>query len=152
MKLKEINTLEEFLEWWPILRLSLEELNIIQKWELWRVSEETLFAAMLKAATRGKRGIFFLAMSETNEYLGYVFGHEQVMNLNIPVMHIYAEFSTNKAGGVCKFLTNSFDDEAKSRGYKMTTLCSARFGGSAFRFAEDRLKYRRVNVTFAKEL
>ena len=131
---------------------SLEELNETQKWDRWKLLQEEFFAALMRAATKAPKGVFIVALDDEGNYLGYICGFEQVMSLATPVMHMYAIFSNQKQQGVGKFLSHRFDEVAKERGYKVTTLCSARFGGSAFRFFEDRLGYRRVNTTFAKEL
>jgi hypothetical protein len=152
MKIVEINELSTFLEWWPTILESLDTLNKTQKWEFWHLTPEHYFRAATKAATTGDKGIFLLAISDQGEYLGYVFGYEQVVALITPVMHLFSAFSNKKESRVYKFLVDSFDQMSKDRGYSVTTFCTSRFGGSVFRFAEDRLKYRRVNITFAKEL
>lgn len=151
MKLIEVNNLDLFLRWWPTVLEGLDELNATQKWEYWHLTPEHFFMAASKAATTEK-GIFYIALNQHDEFLGYIFGYEQVVALITPVMHLFAAFSNKKESGINKFLVAAFDDEAKRRGYSVTTFCTARFGGSVFRMAEDRLKYRRVNVTFAKQL
>lgn len=146
-KVLRIVDLDTATEVWPFILRGLDDLNDPHKGRAgW--SPEMLLYHFLSCITSG---VAFLLQSKNGKPLGYIFGKEN-SSFKEKGIEILASYSSGKYLKTREELFAFLESWARNNGYSFLLATSNRVNGSAFRWYEDKCKFKRVRLVFKKAL
>lgn len=153
IKIIRLRTLQDILQWWNFLREGVEQINDGQPWDEARLPEETLFKRFLHLTElRDDEQLMVVFTDELNNPLGYGVAYDSTPRFYKRTLKIFCGYSNHKSPLFSRQIFNHIEKWAKENNYHFVTFSTARTSGATYRVFERKYKYRRLALTFFKEL
>ena len=145
----QVNTVDEVLKLWPFFHLGLEELRKPSKAR--ETTSATDFMALLMRVVTSEpgSGVIMVLSSKNAKPIGFVVGKRSAEHHSMQLMVAYV---SDKCPDAIEDLRAALELWCKERGYTELRAYTRRINGSAMRWYENRLGFKREFVGFVKQL
>lgn len=145
----QITSVDQVLKLWPFFNLGLEELRKPSKARETTTTREFLASLMRIVTGDPSSGIIMVLNSKNAKPIGFVVGSRGADHTS---MQIVAAYVSDKCPDAIEDLRNALELWCKERGYTELRAYTRRINGSAMRWYENRLGFKREFVGFVKQL